>query len=489
MAILPAADNIDFYKADHRSQYPAHTEMVFSNWTGRKSRIEGVDHTVHFGLQYFILEYLISRWNTTFFQRPKEEVIRKYARRMKNAGINITVDHMEALHDLGYIPVEIWSLPEGTVVPNGVPSFVLWNSIPEFFWITNYLETSMSNTVWGPTTSATTASQYRDIVTKHVRAAGGNEEMIPWQCHDFSDRGMFGSEAAAMSGAGHLLSFTGTDTIQAIDFLEEYYGADSDKELIGGSVPATEHSVMCMGSKEREIDTYSRLLTEVYPTGIASIVSDTWDYWGVWTDILPKLYDVVMSRPGTAVIRPDSGDPYKIIVGDTQAVIDSPQYKGSIEVAWDLFGGTQNAAGFNTLDSHIGLIYGDSITTDRADKIYGGLAAKGFAPTCVLGIGSYTYQYVTRDTFGFAMKATAGMINGEMVEIFKDPKTDDGTKRSAKGLLAVYRGKDGKLSLTQQATWDQVKNCEFVQVFKDGKATHLWTLADIRARLKSQKDW
>lgn len=487
MPLLPAAHGKDVYKADHRRQYPDNTELVFSNWTGRKSRVPGLEHTVHFGLQYYILEYLIHQWNETFFKLPKRQVVDRYARRLKNMGIDITIEHMEALHDLGYIPVEIWSLPEGTVVPNGVPSYVLWNTIPEFFWVTNYLETSLSNTVWGPTNSATIAMEYRDILTKYVRLAGGNEAMIQWQGHDFSCRGMFGMEAAAMSGAGHLLSFTGTDTIEAIDFLEMYYLADSDKELIGGSVPATEHSVMCMGSQEREIDTYRRLLTEIYPSGIVSVVSDTWDYWGVWTDILPQLKSIILARLGTLVIRPDSGDPVKVLVGDSEAIEGSPEYKGSVEVAWDLFGGTINDKGFKVLDSHIGLIYGDSITWDRARRICEGLIKKGFAPTCILGIGSYTYQYNTRDTFGFAMKATAGMVKGEMREIFKNPKTDDGTKRSAKGLLAVNYGIDGKLTLKQQATWEEVKNCAFVQVFKDGVNTRAFSLSEIRATLKAQK--
>ena len=477
---------IDFYKADHRSQYPKGTTTVFSNWTARKSRIADIDSVVFFGLQYFVKEYLITRWNRDFFDRPKDEVVSRYARRMTNAGINISVDHIEQLHDLGHLPVEVRALPEGTAVPIGVPMFVLWNTNPDFFWITNYLETSLSSIVWGPSTAATIAGKYRRIFDHWVKATGGDTDFVDWQGHDFSYRGMYGTEAAMLSGAGHLLSFTGTDTVPAIDFMEDYYGADSDKELIGGSVPATEHSVMSMGTQDDEIETFHRLVTETYPNGIVSIVSDTWDYWKVWTEYLPALREEILGRDGVVTIRPDSGDPVKILVGDPDAPVGSPEHKGSYEMAWEVFGGTVNELGYKVLDPHINLIYGDSITPERAEAICAGVAAKGFVPKNVFGIGSYTYQYNTRDTFGFAMKATAGEIDGELREIFKDPKTDDGTKRSARGLLAVFENSAGELVLEEQTTWDKVRNCAFEPVFRDGELLRDETLADIRDRLKER---
>jgi len=477
-------NQIDFYKADHRSQYPKGTQTVFSNWTPRGSRIEGIDKVVFFGLQYFIKEYLQKRWNEDFFKKDKNEVVSRYARRMRNAGIKIDVDHIEALHDLGYLPLEFWALPEGSKVPIGVPMFVFWNTEPEFFWLTNYIETSLSSTIWGMCTSATIANHYREILEDVAERTGGDKEMVPWQTHDFSCRGLFGIEATMLSGAGHLLSFTGTDTVPAIDFLEEYYGADSDKEIVGGSVPATEHSVMCMGKKESELDTYRRLITEVYPSGIVSIVSDTWDYWKVWTEILPKLKSEILGREGKVVIRPDSGDPVKILVGDPEAEPGTPEHKGSFEMAWEVFGGHINEKGFKVLDSHIGLIYGDSITIERCKAICEGLITKGFVPTCVFGIGSYTYQYNTRDTFGFAVKATAGVVNGELREIFKDPETDSGEKKSAKGLLSVHISQDGEYWLKEDSTWERVKTCHFKPVFTDGKLITEQSLREIRERIR-----
>ncbi|MEM6958762.1 MAG: nicotinate phosphoribosyltransferase, partial [Myxococcota bacterium] len=443
-----------------------------------------IDEVVFFGLQYFVKEYLLGHWQRGFFDEPKDAVVERYARRMKNAGIQIEVDHVAALHDHGKLPVEIRALPEGARVPIGVPMFVLWNTTPEFFWLTNYLETSVSSVVWGPCTSATLAYQYRKILEASAERTGGDPAFIDWQAHDFSYRGMYGTESAMLSGAGHLLSFTGTDTVPAIDFVETYYGANSDDAIVGGSVPATEHSVMSMGTQADELETFRRLITELYPTGIVSIVSDTWDYWKVWTDYLPQLRDEILQREGTVTIRPDSGDPVKILVGDPDAEAGSPAHRGSYELAWEAFGGTTNAQGFRVLDPHINLIYGDSITLERCEAICRGLAEKRFVPTNVFGVGSFTYQYNTRDTFGFAMKATAGVVNGELREIFKDPVTDDGTKKSARGLVAVY-AEDGTYRLKDRASWDDVKGCAFEPVFRDGELLRDEKLEAIRARLRS----
>ena len=156
------------------------------------------------------------------------------------------------------------------------------------------------------------------------------------------------------------------------------------------------------------------MITETYPAGIVSIVSDTWDYWKVITEFIPTLKSEILARDGKVVIRPDSGDPVKIICGDPDAKPGSPEFKGSVECLWETFGGTETATGYKLLDGHIGLIYGDSITLERCEAICSQLEAKGFASTnVVFGIGSYTYQYVTRDTFGFAMKATYGEVNGK----------------------------------------------------------------------------
>jgi len=488
MKLLPVLLK-DGYKVGHKFQYPEGTTLVYSNLTPRKARNEQVNEIVFFGLQYFVKEYLINQFNDNFFKADKKEVMAIYKRRIENylGKDAITYQHIEDLHDLGYLPLEIKALPEGSIVPMKVQVLTIKNTKPEFFWLTNMLESLMSAVLWKPITSATTAFEYLKTFTKYANeTVGTDHSFIPWQGHDFSFRGMSGIEDAIMSGGAHLLSFTGSDTIPAIDFLETYYNADCEKELIAGSVPATEHSVMCMGSQESEIETFERLINVIYPKGIVSIVSDTWDFWKVITEFLPLLKQQIITRDGKVVIRPDSGDPVKIIIGDEAEPKGSPAYKGAIECMWEVFGGTITDKGYKLLDQHIGLIYGDGITMERQEQILEGLKLKGFCSyNVVLGLGSFTYEYVTRDTFGFAMKATYGEINGVGRAIFKDPKTDDGTKKSAKGLIAVHKNKTtGKLEYKDQCTWAEEAEGELKTVFKDGKLFVNDSLQTIRERLK-----
>ncbi len=476
----------DGYKVDHRRQYPNETTLVYSNWTPRKSRIKDIDKVVFFGLQYFIKKYLIKDFQENFFNQPKEEVCAKYSRRINNyLGENkVGIKHIEELHDLGYIPMVIKALPEGVSVPIRVPMFTMYNTLPQFFWLTNYFETLVSTTVWLPCNSATLAKQYRMILDKYAKETSSNPEFVDWQGHDFSMRGMAGLEAAVMSSAGHLLSFTGTDTIPAVDFLEEYYNANSDTELVGGSVAATEHSVMSMGTNVGEQETFNRLITQVYPEGIVSIVSDTWDLWKVLTEYLPNLKEAVLARNGKVVVRPDSGNPVDIICGNPNAKTTA-EVKGVIELLWDTFGGTINEKGYKELDSHIGAIYGDSITLERASQICERLKENGFASTnVVLGIGSFTYQYNTRDTFGFAMKATYGEVAGKGREIYKDPVTDDGTKKSAKGLMKVVT-ENGKYTLIDQVSWIEERKGELKEVYRNGTLLIDDDLSEIRNRIRS----
>jgi len=474
----------DGYKVDHRRQYPEQTTLVYSNWTPRKSRIEGVEKVVFFGLQYFLKKYIIQEFKENFFNKPKTEVCKKYTRRINNyLGENqVGIKHIEDLHDLGYIPMVIKALPEGISVPIRVPMFTMYNSLPEFFWLTNYFETILSTTVWLPCNSATLAKEYRKILDKYAEETASNLEFVDWQAHDFSMRGMAGLEAATMSSAGHLLSFLGTDTIPTIDFLETYYNADSDNEMVGGSVAATEHSVMSMGTNLGEQETFKRLITQTYPNGIVSIVSDTWDLWKVLTEYLPNLKNEILARNGKVVIRPDSGDPVAIICGNPNGKSEEEK-KGVIQLLWEVFGGTTNQKGYKELESHIGAIYGDSITIERTKEICKRLKENGFASTnIVLGIGSFTYQYNTRDTFGFAMKATYGEVNGKGREIYKNPITDDGTKKSAKGLIKIIK-ENGNYKMIDQVNWDEEKTGELKEIFRDGKLLIDDNLSAIRKRV------
>ncbi|MCL9673386.1 nicotinate phosphoribosyltransferase [Citrobacter sp. MNAZ 1397] len=488
---------IDGYKVSHRVQYPQGTTQVYSNFTPRSDRFFSSPvadgKLVFFGLQGFLRWFMVDLFNEAFFARPQEDVVNEYKAVMdsylgKDA---VPVDHIRALHNLGYLPLHIKSLDEGSTVPMKVPVLTITNTRDEFFWLVNYLETVLSAELWKASTNATIAHHYRKVCEQWAVKTCSDMSHLDFQCHDFSFRGMAGLQDTMQAGAGHLLSFKGTDSIPSLLYARDHYTAGEDY-FIGASIPATEHSVMCMGEKEQEIETFRRLIVDLYPQGFVSIVSDTWDYWRVMTEYTRELKQIILAREGRVVFRPDSGDPVEILCGtgadDDTRGDRSPEEKGSVEVLWEIFGGTVNEKGYKVLDPHVGLIYGDSITLARADEILRRLEAKGFASSnVVFGVGSFTYQYNTRDTFGFAMKATWGAVNGKGRMIFKEPKTDSGLKRSARGLLRVERDAQGELQLHDEQTWEQEKNGELKTRFLDGKLYNVDHFEQIRQRLAAQR--
>lgn len=486
----------DFYKISHRAMYPNKTELVYSTWTPRGSRMKDVTEVVVFGNQAAIMD-LNDIFRENFFSRPKSDVVAEYVRIIKYTlgDPNPETKHIEDLHDLGHLPLLIKGIAEGTAVPLRTPTLTIQNTDPRFFWLTNYVETFLSCELWPSYTSATIAHEYRKVLDAAALATVGNTEFVPFQGHDFSMRGMSGLQAAAKSGMGHLLSFVGTDTIPAISAAEYYYGANVEKELVGTSVPATEHSIQCAYGNDTEY--LETMLTKVHPSGIVSIVSDGYDFWDVIGCVVPALKEKILARTGgpvgdKVVIRPDSGDPVKIICGDPEGKTELER-KGAVEALWDIFGGTtvqpepHSNIAYKVLDSHIGLIYGDAITLYRAKEIVSRLEDKGFASTnVVFGIGSYTYQYNTRDTFGFAIKSTACVIDGQEKQIFKNPKTDDGLKKSQKGKVHVYKT-NGQITFSDGHGLDSELSTDLLKpIFKDGELLNPTTFAEIRARLSNR---
>lgn len=477
----------DFYKTIHHMCYAEGLTKLVSYWTPRMSRKEDINKVVMFGLQPFIKKYLIQYFNENFFNRDKKEVISEYKRVISNTMGDIASDtkHIEALYDLGYLPIQIKAVEEGLRVNIKTPMIEITNTNKDFAWLVNYLETFMSCNIWQLMTSASIGYRYREIVEKYFNLTVDNGD-VKRACGDFSMRGFSSLESAEFSGAAHLLSFIGTATIPAIDFLEKYYNCNIENEIVGLGTPSTEHSVMCSYGQDEYL-AYKRLITEVFPSGTLSIVSDTYDYWNVIIKILPRLKEDILSREGKIVIRGDSGDPVKIICGDKNATKGSEEYKGTVELLWEIFGGEINSKGYKVLNNKIGTIYGDSITIERCVEICKGLEEKGFAVNnCVFGIGSYTYQYNTRDTFGFALKATHAVINNKEKFIFKDPKTDTGNfKKSQKGMCYVYKdGEDilykDELTIKEQ---ENKKDNLLELVFKDGKLLKDYSLSEIRNRL------
>jgi len=500
----------DGYKTAHHQMYPKGTTLVYSNFTPRSNRHapKGCNEVVSFG-QQMTIKQIHEAFQNEFFSKPKDEVCGEMKRELSlYLGTEYDVTHFEKLHDLGYLPIHVKGIEEGTLVPIKVPVLTIHNTHQDFYWVTNYLETILSNLLWKPMTSATIAHQYRKVLTSWMEKTDKERAwFIDWQGHDFSMRGMDSVDAVISSGLGHLTSFSGTDSLPTLYGARKYYGEEG---FVGGSVNATEHSVMCASTKEDEVGTFRRLL-QTYPTGILSVVSDTWDLWKVCTEHVVTLKEEILARDGKLVIRPDSGNPVDILCGthnyEDKSLFTKPEEKGVIELLWDAFGGTINEQGYKVLDSHIGAIYGDSITIDRAEEICTRLEAKGFASTnVVLGIGSFTYQYNTRDTFGFAMKATYvelqvptfsefadQNLNTEIVgrNIFKDPITDDGTKKSATGLLSVHylqqiNDLNSKmfLILKDKCTWEEEETGALKTIYNNGQYQNQTTLTEIRNRLK-----
>lgn len=248
---------------------------------------------------------------------------------------------------------------------------------------------------------------------------------------------------------------------------------------------------MCAGSKEGELETIDRLL-DIYPKGILSVVSDTWDLWKVLTQYIPALREKILARDGKLVIRPDSGDPVKILCGDSDA--DGPANHGAIKLLARALGTDHRGASSTSscpqplpLISKGGVIYGDGINLDRADRILTQTRTKlGLSPyNVVFGIGSFTYEYVTRDTYGFAMKATA-IENAEgVVPIFKCPVTDDGGKKSLRGIPIVQRDIDGKFLVYTSKYYEDLERCAFNLVLGDGVQSLDWSFDEISDKVRS----
>ena len=580
-----AALAVDYYKPSHRTMYAQGTEVIYSSFTPRSfSRFKATSRfdnkMTHIGTQLVIKDYLIDEWNESFFNQPLQSVLDAYSRHMKFTlgQAAAETEHIEALHNLGYLPICIKTLPEGSRVPAKVPVFTIVNTLPDFFWLTNYLESVISAESWKIATVATTAYEFRRGFEYWADITGASKDFIQFQGHDFSFRGMSGRHDAMRSCIGHLSCFTGTDTALAVVGAEKWYNANIESELVGTSVPATEHSVMTQmiahikQSLDDKGEWYSGtcwydieglqfdqshtntqrlaelayiiyLITELYPTGVISIVADSFDFWYLMEFGLTVLKPYIESRKPCAlglnkvVFRPDSGNPVDIICGykvytdlntivstyeheydqgqDSEVVyckydkyyqgrfsvdsdntyelieeddfdveITEAEAKGAMQCLYEVFGSTTNEAGYETLSPYVGLIYGDSITLDRQEAILSKLAAKKYATDCiVLGVGSYEYGMKSRDTLGFAMKATYSEINGSPINIYKDPKTDDGTKKSAKGLLAVVSDEQGNFTLKDECSKGTESLGCLQPVFKDGKLLQETSLAEIRSRL------
>jgi len=478
---------IDFYKAVHAEMLPKGITKSVSYFTPRMSRVKRWDKVVMFGLQGFIKTYLIDYFNNEFFNKSFDEVISEYKRVMDATLGKDTykIDKIEHLHKLGYLPIEIVALPEGTLVPMHVPMFGITNTHPDFAWLPQSLESLISAEIWHPMLAATVGYTYREIVNKYYDLTCDDNIPRARALGAFDFRGEECLQSAEKAGAGWCLSFLNTATVPTIPYLEANYNCDCTKEPVAFGSPSTEHSVMCSnyavdGDEETLL---RRLLTEIYPNTSFSAVLDSYDYWNVIDNILPRLKEEILAHNGCMLMRGDSGDCVEVV---TKTVFK----------LWDIFGGTINSKGYKVLNPHVKAIYGDSITIQRCEQIYQILMENGFACSNVaLGVGSFSFQCVeedgilkpfTRDTFSSCIKATYCEIDGKPYPIFKNPK-DGGFKKSQKGCCSVRWSREKEaLVYIDGATWDEAKydyQNHLVTIFKDGVMTKEQTLAEIRDRL------
>lgn len=489
----------DMYKAVHRSMLPKGITKSVSYYTPRMSRVDLWDHVVMFGLQGFIKTYLIEYFNEEFFKKPFDEAVGEY-KRVMDAALGkdaYSISGIKALHNLGYLPIEIHALPEGSLVPIGVPMFCITNTHKDFAWLPQALESLISAEMWHPMIAANVGWSYRRVVDRFYNETCDDDLPRARALGAFDFRGEECLQSAIKAGAGWCLSFLNTATVPTIPYLEANYNCDCTKEPVAFGSPSTEHAVMCSnyavdGDEETLL---RRLLTEIYPNTSFSAVLDSYDYWNVIDNILPRLHDEIMAHNGCMLMRGDSGDCVEVV---TKTVFK----------LWDQFGGTINSKGYKVLDPHVKAIYGDSITLQRCIEIYLILKENGFAcSNVVLGVGSFSMQCIeeynpdgwgpsisilkpfTRDTFGVAIKATYCEINDVPVMIFKNPK-ESGFKKSQKGCCLVYEGMDGEFRCADGLTWCDAVHADIQEmncVFRNGEMKLEQSLAEIRELLHGGK--
>lgn len=491
---------MDYYKAVHDIMLPAGITKSVSYFTPRMSRVDRWNKVAFSHLQAFIKEYLIDSFNRDFFSIPVEEIIAEYERLLDNTlgkGAYCS-DKIRKLHTLGYLPIEIVALPEGTMVPMGVPMFGITNTHPDFAWLPQALESLISAEMWHPMIATTVGYTYRRIVDEYYNKTCDDSIPHAKALGAFDFRGEESLQSAIKAGAGWCFSFLNTATVPVIPYLERMYPCDCTKDQVAYGSPSTEHSVMCSNYAVDgdEITLLRRLLTEIYPNTSFSAVLDSYDYWNVVENILPQLKSEIMAHNGCMLIRGDSGDCVQVV---TQTVFK----------LWEIFGGTVNSKGYKVLDPHVKAIYGDSITIQRCEEIYQILAENGFACSNVaLGVGSFSFQCIeeqqkveddvdggyinatvlkpfTRDTFSMCIKATYCEVDGNPVPIFKNPK-DGGFKKSQKGCCVVARDSDGKLAFTDGHTWSEAcmhSENLLTPVFRDGILLKEYTLSEVRSTL------
>jgi nicotinamide phosphoribosyltransferase len=455
--------NTDSYKASHYLQYPPNAQFV-SGYVESRGGI--FKDSLFFGLQYVLKNQL----NQPITMEDVEE------------GKDIFTNHGEPFNEEGwtrivkefggYLPIEIQSVPEGTVMPVKNVLMQVKNTVPGFGWLTTYVEPMLMQ-LWYPITVATNSMECRKIIAKYLEQTG-DPAGIAFKLHDFGLRGVSSMESAMVGGMAHLVNFMGTDTVPALRGARRFYNAN----MAGFSIPAAEHSTMTSWGTEREVDAYRNMLTQfAKPGSMVAVVSDSYDIYNavesIWGGVLKQ---EVIDSGATLIIRPDSGDPQTVVCR-------------LLDICGDKFGYTTNNKGYKVLNNCVRLIQGDGVNRAEIGTILGKMAALGWsADNIAFGMGGGLLQQVNRDDMKFAMKASAVSYNedaSDWVPFKKTPITDPG-KNSKAGRLALWNvGSDNPQHWVtgQEDDYDvSVMKNQLKTVWKDGEMLVDDSLEDIRNR-------
>lgn len=446
--------NTDSYKASHYLQYPQGTEYVSSYIEAR-----GGDYAEHvfFGLQMFLKQYLCH----PISQADIDEAAEVYALH----GVPFNREGWQYILDehQGYLPLVIEAVPEGSVVPLTNVLVQVQNTDPKVPWLTSYIETMLLRAIWYPTTVATLSFCCKKLIESYLQTTAEQTDGLPFKLHDFGARGASSHETAAIGGLAHLVNFQGTDTVAALVAARKYYQA----QMPAFSIPAAEHSTITIWGRENEVEAYRNMLKQFAgPNKLVAVVSDSYDLWAAIDHLWGEaLHDEVVNSGGTLVIRPDSGDPVKVV-------------HKAIERLMAKFGCKINKKGYRVLPDYIRVIQGDGISPKTIGDILDNLQQHQIsADNLAFGMGAELLQKVNRDTLQFAMKASAASVNEKWVDVYKDPVTDQG-KRSKKGRLALIKHKGHYQTIRQEDLGE--RNNLLRPVFRNGKLLIDVSLEDIR---------
>lgn len=452
--------NTDSYKVSMFKQYPAGTTGVYSYIESRGGRY---DRTVFFGLQAFIKEYLLDPITQSDIDIA-DEILTAHGEPFNRAGWQYILDK----HN-GYLPVVIRAVPEGTVVPVKNVLATIENTDPEAFWLTTWLETALLRAIWYPTTVATQSRAIKELILDYLEKTG-DPSLIDFKLHDFGARGVSSQESASIGGAAHLVNFMGTDTIIGVVYARQFYNAG----ISGFSIPAAEHSTITSWGRDGEVNAYRNMVNQfAKPGAILAVVSDSYDIYNaaekLWGE---ELRQQVIDSGATVVIRPDSGDPVEV-------------NRNLIQILDRKFGSTVNGKGFKVLNN-VRLIQGDGVNELTIRSILGAFMALGYsADNIAFGMGGALLQQVDRDTQKFAMKCSSALVNGEWIDVQKDPVTDSGKKSKAGRVTLWKSGGEYASAVDRPHGWYDKAIGDFEEVleevYRDGKLVKEIDFATVRA--------